>query len=595
MGYALELKNVTYTYEGERKPALRGVSLRVRRGEFVLVVGPGGAGKTALCQVLCGIAPKTAGGKLTGGVEVNGKDVSELNMTDLAGGIGIVFQDPDAQLCNIYVEDEAAFGPENLRVDPAEIRERVTASLRQVGLSGFERRKVFELSGGQKQKVGIASVLSMHPDILLFDQATAGLDPQSAKDVFELLKKLRDEGNHTIVATETKPDDMIHLVDRLVVLEEGMIVYDGAPRELLARYGERFADMGLWVPEISELAHALRRDGYSFREFPLTVEEAYSQMKGVWKVKEPAATAVAAAARTASKTAEPRAEQAVAASRHDAITVRNANYTYPNGAKALSGVSFSVKSGEFAAILGTNGSGKTTLVKHILGLIRPARGSVWVDGQDAAGRTLYEMTDKIGFVFQNPEHHFVTDTVFEEAVYSLRVRSGLKQGEALPRHIAEQGMRALEFAGLADAKDRNPYTLSGGEKRRLSVISALMLGQQILIMDEPTTGQDYASSIQLLEWCREWNEQGKTILMITHNIPLVCRYANRALVMHEGELKYDGSVSGLFAEDRILREASLSEPPVSQLAKRLAGAPLPQSIVTVRQFLDRIVFTGDGM
>ncbi|MBU5442015.1 ABC transporter ATP-binding protein [Paenibacillus sp. MSJ-34] len=592
MGYALELKNVTYTYEGERKPALRDVSLQVRRGEFVLVVGPGGAGKTTLCQVLCGIAPRTTGGKLTGGVEVNGKDLSQRTMPELAGGIGIVFQDPDAQLCNIYVEDEVAFGPENLRVDPAEIRERVTDSLRQVGLSGFERRKVFELSGGQKQKVGIASVLSMHPDILLFDQATAGLDPQSAKDVFELLKKLRDEGNYTIVATETKPDDMIHLVDRLVVMEAGMIVFDGAPRELLARYGDRLADMGLWVPEISELAHALRRDGYAFREFPLTVEEAYSQMKGLWKVKEEEAVA-GASGPLRHNTAEPRAGQPMQASRHEAITVRNANYTYPNGAKALSGVSFSVKTGEFVAILGTNGSGKTTLVKHILGLIRPARGTVWVDGQDAAGRTLYELTDRIGFVFQNPEHHFVTDTVFEEAVYSLRVRSGLKHGEALPRHIADQGMKALEFAGLADAKDRNPYTLSGGEKRRLSVISALMLGQQILIMDEPTTGQDYASSIQLLDWCREWNEQGKTIVMITHHIPLVCRYANRVLVMHEGELKYDGSVSGLFAEDNILREASLSEPPVSQLANRLAGAPLPQSVVTVRQFRDRIVFAGE--
>ena len=566
MTNAIELKNVTYKYGEEEESILKDVSFEVQKGEFVLVVGPSGSGKTTLCQTFNGIIPGMLGGELTGEIMVDEKEVLELDLKDMASSIGMVFQEPDAQLCNVYVEDEVAFAPENLMIHPDEIRERVTTSLNQVGMADFRQRKVFELSGGQKQKVGVASILSMQPHILVLDNATANLDPQATKDVFDLMKKLYEEKKHTIVVVESKIDDLIHLVDRLVVMEEGRIICDGPPQQVLKENGRKLQELGLWLPEISELALELEEEGYRFKGFPISVQDAYEQMSGGWSYM-------------------PSSDKNIPQQkREDVISVKNLSHQYTNGTKALKDVNFSIQKGDFVAVLGTNGSGKTTLIKHLMGILSAPKHTIKVNGADTAKKSLLDLVDDIGFVFQNPEHQFVADSVLEEVVYSLRVRRNLEADEELPKELIQIGMEALEQINLADAKDKNPFMLSGGEKRRLSVISSLILGQDIVILDEPTTGQDYASATKLLELCHDLHQQGKTVILVTHDIRLVCRWATKTLVMHQGELIYDGGVQELFLQEDVLKKASLLEPPVSQLAKQLSNQTLSEAVITVEQF-----------
>lgn len=574
MKNAIELKNVTYKYDAEAEPVLKDVSFKVETGEFVLIVGASGSGKTTLCQTFNGIIPGMLGGELMGEIIVDDKEVLELDLKDMANSIGMVFQDPDGQLCNVYVEDEVAFAPENLMIAPDEIRERVTTALNQVGMADFRQRKVFEMSGGQKQKVGVASILSMQPHILVLDNATANLDPQATKDVFDLMKKLYEEKKHTIVVVESKIDDLIHLVDRLVVMDEGRIICDGPPQQVLQENGKKLKELGLWLPEITELALELEAEGYRFESFPLSVQDAYEQMNDDWAY---------VSSRRPNKNEQKQ---------EDAIAVKNLSHQYINGTKALKKVDFSIQKGDFVAILGTNGSGKTTLIKHLMGILSAPKRTIKVNGVDTAKKTLLDMTDDVGFVFQNPEHQFVADTVLEEVVYSLRVRHNLEVGAALTEELVRIGMEALEQIKLADAKDKNPFMLSGGEKRRLSVISSLILGQDIVILDEPTTGQDYASATKLLELCHDLHQQGKTVILVTHDVRLACRWATKALVMHQGELIYDGGVQDLFLHEDILQKASLLEPPVSQLAKRLSNHGLSEAVITVDQFKNQMRHIG---
>ncbi|QAS53542.1 ABC transporter ATP-binding protein [Halobacillus litoralis] len=568
MNPTIQLKNVTYIYEDETEPVLEDLSLEIYKGEFVLIVGPSGCGKSTLCQTFNGIIPNVMEGRIGGEIIVEDKDVLQLELKDLSTSMGLVFQDPDAQLCNIYVEDEVAFAPENLKVDPAEIRERIVNCLDKVGMQGFENRKVFELSGGQKQKVGIASVLSMEPSTLVLDNATANLDPQATKDIFDLMQILHKDYGHTIVVVENKIDDIMHLVDRVLVMDEGKIVKEGTPQDILETSIDMLLDMGVWVPEISELAIELKKNGMQFNRFPISVDEAVRELKGKWKMN-PAPTPII----------NPTNKE------KGALTVKGLSYSYPNGTQALQNVNFSIEKGDFVTILGTNGSGKTTLVKHLMGIIKPPKGKVFLKGEDTFKRDLLSMTDDIAYVFQNPEHQFVTDNVFEETIYSLRVKYGLEDNEDLPAEIVEQGIKALKQINLYEQKDKHPFMLSGGEKRRLSVIASLILGQEIVILDEPTTGQDYASATKLLELCKELQNQGKTIIMITHDIRLVCKWADSALVMHQGDLIYDGNVKKLFMNEDVLRKASLIEPPISQLAKQLSSFSKDEAVITIDQFL----------
>ncbi len=572
-GPLVDIRNVTFTYPGADKPALQDVSLTINDGEFVLLLGPTGGGKSTFTYLLSGAIPHVHPGDFQGEVLIRGKSTVETPMHEIATLVGAVFQEPEAQIINIFVKDELHFGPENLLVPADEIRRRADEALRLVDMTEYAEREIFELSGGQMQKIALASVLTMQPTLLVLDQPTANLDPISARETFRSMRRLRDQLGVSIVIIEHNVDDLATLVDRVAVFDGGRLVAFDAPRTIF--YG-LFADtsssaherLGLWTPQAVELARELRTK-VDLPSSPLSADELEPELRR--QVDSGAARF------------EPQPVHAATVAPHSTplVEVRDLSYIYESyDVEALSNVSLSIDQGEFLAIIGRNGSGKSTLAKILTKILEPARGTVFVDGKDITSLSLFQLSDTIGYVFQNPDHQFVTDTVFDEVAYSLRVR-----------HIAEDEVQRrvddiLDLFHLRPHSKLSPFSLSVGERRLLSVATMLVLDQKMVILDEPTIGQDQTGADALMSHLRQLHQTGKAIVMITHDMRLLAEWSTRAVVMSRSKLLFDGSVHEIFGRPTLMADASLNLPPVVQIARTLAGTPTgePSPILTPRDF-----------
>jgi len=566
---AIKFERFTCWRNPQAPPVLRGLDLEIPHGQVVLLLGPSGSGKTTLGLTLNGIIPQIQGA-VEGKVYVDGLDVAETPISALSSKVGIVFQDVENQLVMVYVRDEVAFGPENLKVPTAEVQQRVKETLEFVGLVGMDDRFVFELSGGQKQKVALASVLSMQPMILFLDEPTANLDPRSSREVFDLVARLRER--HTVIIFDHKVDDLASAVDRVIVLDGGGVAFDAPPRELFETQGAALVgEHGLWIPQAAEIELQLRqRSGVASPVFPLTVDDAVEQYRRLRFAPLPRANVERA----------PASETAL-------IRTQGVSHVYTDGPAAIRDVSVEIRRGERVAIVGPNGSGKTTLVKHFVGLLKPTTGDVLINGQSTRKLSTREIAREIGFVFQYPEHQFVADTVQDELAFSLRV-AGVPDEE-----IGERVREQLHFFRLEGYEQRHPYTLSGGEKRRLSVATMLVAQPHALILDEPTYGQDKANTIRMMSSLFESaaaRDEALTLLLVTHDMKLVAMYAERAIVMRAGQVAYDGPVAELFRHEQLLADANLEEPPLYAIAERLRrlGHDVPP-IVSVEEFVASIV------
>jgi len=565
----IRFEHFTCWYDRSLAPALRDINLEIHAGEFILLLGPSGAGKTTLGLALNGIIPHVQG-FVEGRVTVDGLDVSKSNVSTLASRVGLVFQDVESQLVMVNVLDEVAFGPENLMVPGDEVRRRADEALDFVGIKDLSNRFVFELSGGQKQKVAVASVLSMRPLVMFPDEPTANLDPRSSREVFDLIGRLRKD--HTIIVFDNKIDDLAGMVTRVVVMEAGAVLFDGPPRQLFEEHGEDLVRRhGLWIPQASEIELEMRRRGQPpAAVFPLNVDEA---------VDEYCKREYGPLSQVPTRALETRGLGA------PYIQVDRLAHTYTAGVTAIRDVSLEIRRGERVAIVGPNGSGKTTLVKHFVGLLKPSGGTVTVNGRDTRRATTHDLTREIGFVFQYPEHQFVTDTVEAELGFSLRV-VGVPEAEIAQR-VREQ-MRIFKLEGF---EARHPYSLSGGEKRRLSVATVLIARPQVLILDEPTYGQDKANTESMMASLFEASvETGAalTLLLVTHDMKLVATYAERVIVMRRGDVAFDGPVGDVFRDGQLLEDANLEDPPVFQVARRLRqmGKAVPSTIGSVADLCD---------
>lgn len=596
------VENLSFRYQGRKLPALQDVSFSVSPGELLLVLGPSGSGKSTLALCLNGLIPHDMPGELSGRVMIAGRAVRETPVADLARTVGMVFQDPDAQFCMLRVDDEIAFGLENLRVPRTEMAARISRALELVGLAGSERRRIDRLSGGERQRLALACVLAMEPSVLVFDEPTSNLDPAGAEELFATIARLKQRGGRSIVIVEHRLDHLISLVDRVLVLGPGgRRLALASPTEVLRDHADELDSFGIWIPQVSEVANRLAALGLPCDPYPLTIEQAAAEFDRVidGRPTEGPVSAVGNGVATAdgisassgargrrftlNEGAGPTLRCYSADSPTDekpAIEIERLAYRYPGGQTALRDVSLVVHRGSFFALVGPNGAGKSTLASHLIGSIRPPAGRVRLFGRDVRTIATTEIPRYVGYVFQNPEHQFVAGSVFEELAFGLRIR-----GQSEPEITAQVDAVLADF-GLSSYARANPFTLSHGEKRRLSVATMLILGQPILVLDEPTFGQDRRNTAALMAKLLTLNRDGRTIVMITHDLRLVAEYATEVALLVDGLVAYHGPVAGLFNEADLLERGHLIVPPLLELSRRLdrPGRPFPP-IATVEQFV----------
>ena len=540
---AISLRGVSFTYRGATQPALRNIDLDIVRGEFVVLMGATGAGKSTLARCLNCSIPQFQPGRLTGSVMVLGKSLDGATVSDLAGTVGLVSQDFDAQLFATNVRQEVAFGLEQLGVPRPEMQRRLAEALAMVGLQGFDTRDPGTLSGGEKQRLAIAALLALEPAILVFDEPTTDLDPLGKTAIFDVLGALRGRGS-TIVLIEHETE-AAEQADRLLLMQGGRLVADGQPAELL-RDVARLEALGVRPLDLDRIAA-----GLGWRERPAGIEDAAARLVAHTQVGEGAAPHIAALMPAADPEAEPL------------LNVESIEFTYPSGQRALSDVSLTIRRGEFVALIGQNGSGKTTLAKCLNGLLRPQRGRVRLRGKDLAGLPLNRVAVDIGYVFQNPDHQIFAASVEEEVSFALH-NFGVAEEERSRRMRA-----ALAAVGLAGSESDDPFLLGKGERQRLAVASFLALEPAMLILDEPTTGLDYPEQRRMMELLARLHAQGTTLIVITHTPWVVAEYARRGVLMATGRLLFDGPLRELFADMELLERCQFRVPEVTRLGRRL--------------------------
>lgn len=487
----LELKNVTYTYDGEELPVWRFLSCAFYEGKIHAVSGPSGCGKSSILYLIDGLIPHMYEGQLEGKVFFRDQDITDTLPRYRCEEIGFVMQNPESQFCTFTVEEELAFGMENLGLSVEEMKRRIKKVLTFVGMQGFEERELSNLSGGQKQKIAIASVLVTKPSVLLLDEPTANLDPDSRKQIFQLIVRIAKQENITIVIVEHNINEIIDEVDRFIALDkDGNIVFDcdrGAPEELA------------WREQNGFMTEVTAHKEYQRDELPL-------------------------------------------------VKIENLSFAYPipgkkreKGQQIIRNLNLNIFKQDFLAIVGENGVGKSTLMKLIFKVNKPDAGVITVFGKSLKDYSTKELYHQIGLVFQNPENQFITNTVYDELMFSLkRVRVSAEEKEARVQAMLEQFH--LEYA-----KEKSPFVLSQGQKRRLSVASMLLTNQKVLFLDEPTYGQDFENRQELMKDMLELIEKGITIVMITHDMTLVKQYATRVVEIEQGTVVKDMSTQDYFA------------------------------------------------
>jgi len=557
----VDLRDITYTYEGETSPVINGVSLRVEPGEFVLILGPSGCGKSTLLNVLNGTIPHTLRGELGGHAVVCGKSVPDTKVTNFATEVGMVFQDPEAQIINTRVRDEVCFGLENLCRPADEIMARQAEALAYVGLPDAGDLSIFDMSGGQKQRVSIAAVLAARPRLLVLDEPTANLDPAGMAEVFAVLHRLNREFGTTIIMVEHRVDELADRVTRVIMMDRGEVVFDGKPRAAFARRREGHSEeaetiaTSAWFPQVSEFALELATAaGIAVAPdvMPLNVTEAVAFAEGVM------------ARGLVQSTAKPAAPES-AAPGEKLLSIRDLTFGYTRERPILKNVSLELETRSIVALLGQNGSGKTTLARALIGINPVERGTVYLGDRDISDLGPREISAEIGYVFQNPDHQFVTDQIDEEVAYGLKVRGYAED------FIARRVDEVLDIVDLARYRHRSPFNLSLGERRRLSVATMLVLEPRLLVLDEPTIGQDHERAQHLMRLMDRLRERyGTTILMITHDVRLVAEWADRAIALRGGGIAFDGKPEALFAQADLLKESALLPPPIFEVSKALA-------------------------
>jgi len=570
----VSVKNLSYRYptQLEEAFALNNVSFSISEGECVTILGPTGAGKSTLCMALNGIVPKVFGGKMTGEIIVAGLNTREANVPDLAQRVGLMFQDPESQFVGLTVEDELFFGAGNYGLPREEILERIRWALQVVRLKGYERREPSTMSGGEKQRVALAAILSMKPRVLALDEPTSELDPLGRAEVFDSLKNLKEQEGLTILVATHHCEELPGLVDRAIVLNEGQVLLDGRLEDVFQEM-DILTSIGIHPPQVVEFWKGVEiRLGASLGAAPLTLETACRDFRElVNQGRVQIADGRSEAAEFASGVDANPASQA------NAVRVRDLWFRYPGGLPVLKGIDLDIPAGDYVAIIGQNGSGKTTLVKHFNGLLKPTQGSVQIFGKDTRTVGTTALSQRVGYAFQNPDHQIFRPSVWEEVAFGPK-NLGFDK-ERLDQAVSS----ALQMVGLEAEKDTYPFNLGKGQRQKLALASVIAMQSEVLIIDEPTTGLDTRTSLEVLRLLHELNRQGHTIIVITHDIDLVAENVPRTIALSQGVLLLEGPTAVVLSQADLLKETYVTPPQIMRFGQALADIGFPCQVATVQE------------
>lgn len=564
----IRLADVSFSYAAGSPRSLDAVSLDVAPGEFLGVIGPSGAGKSTLAAALSGAIPHHFRGELYGSVLVEGRDTCEVSLTDISRTVGSVLQDIDTQMVASVVEDELLFGLENFGVAHDEIEGRIVRALETVGIADLRDREIATLSGGQKQKVAIAAILALEPRVLVMDEPTAALDPESSRMVFETLRRVNEGSGVTVVVIEQKVALLSRHCSRIVVMGEGSIRVEGTPHEVFGRSGE-LRRLGVDSPRTVRISNSLASRGLVPPATPpcLDVAEARDLIAGL--VPGPARAVEPASAPGPAPGSSPHAPAARphAAGAEPVVELAGAAFSYGPGAAAVTDLDLRVFPGELVGVVGQNGAGKTTLTKLLCGLLRPSSGTVRIAGIDTADVPTSRIAAHVATLFQNPDRQICKDTVIEEVAFGLELTGvGAPEARDRARAVAERFGLPLE---------ESPFSLSRGQRQMVALASVVVMEPEVVLLDEPTSGLDYRECMTVMETVREMAERGCAVIMVCHDMEVVSDFAERIAVMARGRILRCGATAEIFSDEALMREASVEAPQVTRLSRILADEVSP--------------------
>ena len=529
MGF-LEVENLTYYYPDKDDYSLKNINLSVSEGEFLFLAGSSGCGKSTLLKAMAGLVPEFYGGTIGGSVSYLGRPLQGWDRRQLARHIGSIFQDPEQQIVMTTVENELAFGLENLGVSRGQMRRRVAEVISLFDLGPYRQEKTVNLSGGLKQKVALGAVLAMHPRLLLLDEPTSQLDPVAAQDILNYVQRLNAEWGLTVVLVEQRIDRCFHLADRIVIMEEGEIKLEDSPRS----FGENPGNYLHFLPPVSRVFAAS-----GFKEIPLTVKEGRKILKGL--VEDDI---------DVSLKEDERSSPGKDVKETPILGVKGLYYGYPGRDFTLRDISFNLYPGQITAVMGENGAGKSTLLKLMCGLYKPARGRLRLRGEDVTGKPVEELAMDIGLLTQDPNDYLLSDTVMDELEY------GLKKRDISDLSPAKKLLAKLHLQNL---KNANPRDLSGGEKQRVALGTVLATEPSVLLLDEPTRGVDVQLKNDLVSLLQKLVSENISVMMVTHDIEFAALLAHRIMILS------GGSVVALGDRNKVLADSLYYAPQVGRL------------------------------
>ena len=529
----IEFKDFTFQYFAQAEPTLRDINLTIYEGEKELNVGPSGSGKSTLGHCINGLIPFSYRGKMEGSVIVGGLNTQKASLFELSKKVGTVLQDSDGQFVGLTVGEDIAFSLENDCVSQEEMQKTVQEVADIVDMGKLLKSSPYELSGGQKQRVAFAGVMVGDVQALLFDEPLANLDPATGKTAIDLIDRIQKQYNKTVVIIEHRLEDVLYRhVDRIIVVSEGRIVADMSPDALIA--AGILPTLGIREPLY---ATALKYAGVT-----ITENLCAGRMQ---TLKLDAVKDQLIAWNAAQKPAPQKAEKP------PILEVKNLHFQYNRKRKILKDINFTIREGEMVSIVGTNGAGKSTLAKVICGFVTETEGEILFKGESLKGQTIKERSQKIGYVMQNPNQMICKSMIFDEVALGLRLR-GVDEAT-----VTEKVEHALKICGLYPFRKWPISALSFGQKKRVTIASILVMEPQILILDEPTAGQDYHHYTEIMEFLKTLNEQGVTIIMITHDMHLMLEYTPHAIVISDGQKIGDSTAVRILTNEKIAASANL--------------------------------------